>query len=75
MAGDGYVGYAAWCEVHGRKAFQTRKDARRAIRHMHGSRMREYRCHVLCGLWHVGHLPLAVAAGLKTAADVYGPRP
>jgi hypothetical protein len=69
-----YVNHNAWCEIHQKKAF-TKKLAKAAIRNMHDSGLREYRCEYLEGLWHVGHLAQAILNGEMTVADVYGPRP
>lgn len=66
---NSFVSHLAWCPVHEKKAF-TRKAARAAIRQMHESGLREYRCTYLTDLWHVGHLAPEVRQG-RITADVY----
>jgi hypothetical protein len=63
---------AAWCEDHDKALFLDRKAAKRH-RRLYADRkgVREYRCDAHPGLWHLGHLPLVVVAGLKTVAEVY----
>lgn len=63
------VPYIGYCEEHGKKLFTPRSSAKKAIRVLGGG-MREYRCDVRDG-WHIGHLPQAVVAGVKTVAEVY----
>lgn len=60
------------CLVHDKKCYATRKQAKRAIRAMHDSGMREYRCEANRAFWHVGHLPLAVRRGAATRGEHYG---
>lgn len=63
-----------YCDLHGKRRFENRKDAKTAIRlwHRRGEGVREYRC-TISG-WHVGHLPPVVRNGEKTAREVYGAR-
>ncbi|MGC4769229.1 hypothetical protein ACLQ25_09640 [Micromonospora sp. DT44] len=69
MAEPGYVGY---CDTHQKRLFSTRKLAKRHLRtHRNNKGMREYRCDLVDGFWHIGHLPLATVAGRKTARQVY----
>lgn len=46
------------CPVHGKRAYTSRKAARRAMgaHHQHDSGMREYPCDAIPGAWHFGHL-------------------
>lgn len=66
-----YVNHNAWCEIHQKKAF-TKDRAKAAIRNMHESGMRRYRCEHMEGMWHVGHLAQVIRDGEMTVADVYG---
>jgi len=67
-----YLGHVGVCDTHGKRIFTDRRRARREIRVLADPGMREYRCDVLDGAWHIGHLPLAVVEGRKTAGEVYG---
>ncbi|WKU07983.1 hypothetical protein [Micromonospora sp. HUAS LYJ1] len=68
-----YVGHVGYCDAHGKRLYSDRKKARQQIRaHRHHGGMREYRCDLVAGHWHVGHLPPAVRTGRKTATEVYG---
>lgn len=69
-----YVNHNAWCTIHEKKAF-TKKGAKAAIRNMHDTHLREYKCVHLAGLWHVGHLAQVIMDGEMTVAEVYGPKP
>ncbi|WP_431892708.1 hypothetical protein [Micromonospora haikouensis] len=65
-----HIGY---CDNHGKRLFSSRKQAKREIRRLPGGAgMREYRCDLVEGHWHIGHLPPAVREGRKTATEVYG---
>lgn len=69
------VPHLAWCEVHEKKAF-TKDNAKKVTRlskKKSDPPMREYPCGVIEAGFHVGHLPLAVVEGRKTAGEVYGP--
>jgi hypothetical protein len=47
--------------------FRNRKIARRHARRVHpGGRLSAYECDTNPGLWHIGHLPEAVAKGQLT---------
>jgi hypothetical protein len=52
--------------------YYSRRDARRARRHLYSGHMQAYRCRKGCNAWHLGHLPLAVLRGFKSKAEVYG---
>lgn len=65
------IGNLSWCVAHGKKTFASRKTARRAIRLLHDTQMREYRCDHADGLWHIGHLPQATLRGRMTTREVY----
>ena len=57
----------------GKWAWQTRAGAKtlvKALRHQGDSKVREYRCPE-CDRWHVGHLPVGVAEGRVSSAQVY----
>lgn len=61
------------CQAHGKRLYKTKKRAKAVIRRMpKASPMREYRCQEHPGWWHIGHLPQATVAGLKTVREVYG---
>lgn len=69
--------YCGGCQHHGKRLFASRKQARRHIRLMppkqrYNKPMRPYECDALPGYWHIGHLPLAVLLGTRTAREVYG---
>jgi len=70
---SGHIGY---CDTHQKRIYPTRKRAKQHLRDHHPAEkgMREYRCAVVQGNWHVGHLPLAVVEGRKTARQVYRKR-
>lgn len=62
----------SYCEKHRKRRYQTRKDAKKAIRMWHATgQMREYPCTVAPWCWHVGHLPQATEYGLLTSREVY----
>lgn len=65
--------WTGYCDTHGKRLYSSRKLARKAIReHRNRRGMREYPCDVVRDHWHIGHVPLAVATGRKTAREVYG---
>ncbi|WP_420123878.1 hypothetical protein [Nakamurella sp.] len=65
-----HIGY---CDDHGKRLFSSRKQAKPEIRRLHNvAGMREYRCDLVAGHWHIGHLPPVVREGRKTATEVYG---
>lgn len=67
-----YVGHVGYCEQHGKRLYSSRKAAKTAIRqHQQPAGMREYRCDMVDGMWHCGHLPPAVMEGRRTARQVY----
>lgn len=51
-----------WCETHRKVLFLTRKGARKVRRN--GSELSAYRCDVVPGFWHLGHLPIHVKRGV-----------
>lgn len=64
-----HIGY---CATHSKRLFSSRRLAKQAIRQLrNNSGMREYRCELVAGHWHIGHTPPAVLEGRKTAAEVY----
>lgn len=70
----GYRSHAFRCEKHGKHTWLDRKIAKQVIRSMRWggadvSGMREYRCDVYEGGWHVGHMPPAVIEGKRTASE------
>jgi len=68
-----YIGHVGQCDTHDKRLYSSRQQARMAIRrHSGGGGMREYRCDLIAGHWHIGHLPPAVRHGRLTAAEVYG---
>lgn len=63
------------CGDCGKRSYRDRQHAKEAIRVTPGNRgMREYRCPVDDGVWHVGHLPMAVRWGV-TSSDEYYAKP
>ncbi|MEU5668979.1 hypothetical protein ABZ749_01150 [Micromonospora sp. NPDC047753] len=68
----GPIGY---CDTHEKRLYSSRKQAKQTIRnHRDRGGMREYRCDLVDGFWHIGHLPLAAVEGRKTARQIYGRR-
>lgn len=65
------VPHLTFCEVHEKKAF-TKANAKMVIRVLADQGMRRYPCDYIWDGWHVGHLPLAVRAGILSASEVYG---
>lgn len=59
------------CTSHGKRLYGSRDTAKQAIRRQHSKGMRAYRCELVAGYWHIGHLPPAVRDGRKTAAELY----
>lgn len=68
---------SGWCATHQKMAHNGRKLAKQVRRRAHPSEtgMREYPCDATAGWWHIGHVPQATAAGIKTAREVYHRRP
>lgn len=65
--------HIGWCEVHGKRLYARRCQARKVIRQLPNRKgMREYPCTEVDGHYHVGHLPPATVYGFKTANEVYG---
>lgn len=64
-----YIGTCGQCS---KRAYVSRSVARRVLRcaRYDTKGMREYRCPHGIG-WHIGHLPQAAVAGVKSAAKVY----
>jgi hypothetical protein len=52
-----------WCTVHEKVLFTSRKGARKA--RLFGSELTAYRCSVVEGFWHLGHLPPQVKDGTE----------
>lgn len=49
--------YAYRCDVCGKGAYESRRDAKRAARDIHPhERLNAYRCPHRAGMWHLGHL-------------------
>lgn len=65
------VPHLTFCEVHEKKAF-TKPHAKKLIRVLAESGMRQYRCGYISEGWHVGHLPTLVRVGELSASDIYG---
>lgn len=59
----------------GKRGYQTRADAKKALRHHRGSggdrTVRPYECPT-CGAWHLGHVPYAVKVGFVDEATYFG---
>ncbi|MFI6266131.1 hypothetical protein [Micromonospora sp. NPDC051006] len=71
--GDQRPGHIGYCDTHQKRLYSSRKQAKQQIRKFHANTgMREYRCDLVKGHWHIGHLPLAVVEGRKTARQIYG---
>lgn len=52
------------CLVHGKRGYYSRRDAERAARMYHpGDHLDSYPCDQGTGLFHIGHLPIAVLKG------------
>lgn len=62
----------AYCDTHAKRGWSSRDGAKAAIREMHDSGMRAYRCDAVAGMWHIGHLPPDVRKGVITAREIYG---
>jgi len=62
-------GHIGSCPATGKRAYLTRRAAKRAIRDLDSS-MHPYPCDH-CGFWHMGHLPKAVRSGRLTRSDYY----
>jgi hypothetical protein len=65
---DTYVGF---CEPCGKRLYTSRKLAKQAADRRPAERLREYRCPVQPGFFHIGHLPQRVRTGDVTAAEHY----
>ncbi|MBM0203239.1 hypothetical protein JNW90_09045 [Micromonospora sp. STR1s_5] len=69
----GPIGY---CDTHQKRLYSSRKQAKRQIRDLRDNQgMREYRCRLVKGYFHIGHLPKDVRNGRITAPEIYGGRP
>jgi rubrerythrin len=66
-----YIVASSGCNLD-KRAHLTRRSAKAHARGMrgYGEHLRPYEC-VVCGYWHVGHLPARVIAGLTTATEHY----
>lgn len=73
MSGFNHAGsrHTKTCEHCGKRCYATRKDAKRAARHARDGSMRPYRCLSDPEVFHTGHLPKVIKAGLMTADEVY----
>lgn len=63
-----------FCETHKKRAYPSRKLARRAMRTLHlGDKgVRPYACDVIAGAWHLGHLPDIVRQrGVVSASAIF----
>jgi hypothetical protein len=66
------IKHVAYCQVHGKALYATRRAAKRTIRQLNDSHLREYRCDQSAErLWHVGHMPDAVKKGRTTVREIY----
>lgn len=63
--------YVAWCERCRKRAWKSKKDAKRARQVEAEPQLRAYRCPAWRPWWHLGHNPQAVRYGVKTAPEVY----
>lgn len=66
--------HALWvtCETCGKRAYDTRGDARATLKRMRGKggvALNVYQCGKG---WHVGHLPAGIRHGRVTRGKVYG---
>lgn len=60
------------CQAHGKRAYWSRKAAKKAIRELRGPQgMREYPCTELEGGFHIGHIPERVKRGKVTIGQIY----
>ena len=66
------LGRFGWCETHEKGLYENKKQAKQAIREQCEPGMRPYRCDLVEGLWHIGHLPYVVREGRMSAREVYG---
>lgn len=64
--------HVGWCEVHAKRLFASRGEARQARNDMQDSTLRAYPCTAVDGMFHLGHKPQAVMHGRLTAREVYG---
>ncbi len=55
----------AWCEVHGKLMYSSRKNARKVARRLDGHK-NTYQCSVQPDYFHVGELHPQVIAGERT---------
>jgi hypothetical protein len=65
------------CPTHGKRSFWSKKMAKKAMANAHpdDSAMRAYRCDVIDGAWHYGHLPKIVRErGIVGATAFYADR-
>lgn len=66
------LGRFGYCDTHQKGFYENKRQAKQAIREQCEPGMRPYRCDVVDGLWHIGHLPWVVRRGQKTTREVYG---
>lgn len=64
------VRWGATCDRHGKRLYLNKRAAKAAIRQLHDSGMRAYRCTVHEG-WHIGHNAPEIMRGEVTAREVY----
>lgn len=63
-----------FCETRGKRSYISRKEARRVARTIPpdgGPRLNPYRCDVMEGYWHLGHLPARVRRGNAGREDIW----
>lgn len=68
-------GHFGHCDTHDKRIYTDRSSAREAIRRLQGGGMRAYRCDVVDGMWHIGHLAPEIRQGRTTADAYYGGLP
>ncbi len=65
-----------FCDEHSKRGYFKKKDAERAIRKWHkGEHLDVYPCTRGTGLWHIGHLPIKVRAGVVARGVITGRQP
>lgn len=69
------LGHSGYCTTHQKALYDNKSKAKAAIREVAQKRMRPYRCDVVDGMWHVGHLPAVIREGRLSAREVYGRDP
>lgn len=68
--GPNGINIGVYCRTHGKRAWDKRSQAKKWARIRHrGESMSEYWCETL-QMWHIGHTPKDVLAGLMTREDL-----